>query len=259
MDILTVVGVVVGVTALVGGQALEGGDVHSILQFTAAIIVLGGTMGAVMVQFTLPKFLEAMKLGLEAIKSPNNHAIFYIEKIVEYANLVRKQGILALEQKIKEVKDPFFKKGLQLLLDGTEPRLLREILEVELSFGEEHYAMAAKLFESAGGYCPTFGILGAVMGLIHVMENLADPTKLGSGIATAFVATVYGVFTANLIFLPVAGKLKIRNRMEGITRELIIEGLMSIAAGENPRITREKLEGFLAEAEKKQIKRVKSQ
>ncbi|MBI5746060.1 MAG: flagellar motor protein [Nitrospirae bacterium] len=255
MDILTVIGVVVGLGALVGGQALEGGSVHSILQFTAAIIVLGGTMGAVMVQFTLPKFLEAMKLGLEAVKAPNNNAVAFIEKIVEYANVVRKQGILALESKIKEIKDPFLKKGLQLLMDGTEPKLIREILEVELSFGEEHYAMAAKLFEAAGGYCPTFGILGAVMGLIHVMENLADPTKLGSGIATAFVATVYGVLTANLIFLPIAGKLKMRNRMEGISRELIIEGIMSIAAGDNPRMIQEKLEGFLTEAQKKRPKK----
>ena len=138
MDILTVIGVVVGLGALVGGQALEGGNVHSILQFTAAMIVLGGTMGAVMVQFTLPKFLEAMKIGLEALKAPNNNAVAFIEKIVEYANVVRKQGILALESKIKEIKDPFLKKGLQLLMDGTEPRLIREILDVELSLGEDH-------------------------------------------------------------------------------------------------------------------------
>ncbi|HLF86947.1 MAG TPA: motility-associated protein, partial [Nitrospiria bacterium] len=128
MDILTVIGVVVGLGTLLGGQALEGGHVGSVLQFTAAMIVLGGTMGAVMVQFTLPKFLEAMKLGLEALKAPNNNAVAFIEKIVEYANVVRKQGILALESKVKEVKDPFFKKGLQLLMDGTEPKLIREIL-----------------------------------------------------------------------------------------------------------------------------------
>lgn len=255
MDILTVIGVVVGLGTLLGGQALEGGNIGSILQFTAAMIVLGGTMGAVMVQFTLPKFLEAMKLGLEALKAPNNNAVAFIEKIVEYANVVRKQGILALESKVKEVKDPFFRKGLQLLMDGTEPRLIREILEVDLSFSEEHFAMAAKLFEAAGGYCPTFGILGAVMGLIHVMENLADPSKLGSGIATAFVATVYGVLTANLILLPIAGKLKLRNRLDGITKELIIEGIMSMAAGDNPRMIEEKLEGFLTEAQKKRPKK----
>src|SRR5581483_894701 len=139
-----------------------------------------------------------------------------------------KQGILALEPKMKEVKDPFFKKGLQLLMDGTEPRLLREILEVDLAFGEEHHTMAAKVFEAAGGYCPTFGIIGAVMGLIHVMENLADPSKLGSGIATAFVATVYGVLSANLIFLPLATKLKRKLAKEKERQTLIAEGILSI-------------------------------
>lgn len=255
MDILTILGIVFGMTALLGGQALEGGHVQSVMQATAAIIVLGGTAGAVMVQYPLPKFMEAIKLGITVFKSPKNDSVAFVEKIVEYANIVRKQGILALEAKIKGVTDPFFKKGLQLLMDGTEPRILREILETELSYSEEHYNMAAKLFEVAGGYCPTFGIIGAVMGLIHVMENLADPSKLGSGIATAFVATVYGVLTANLVLLPMAGKLKMRNRLEGMTQEMIIQGLMSIAAGENPRMIQEKLEGFLAAAERKKLKK----
>lgn len=255
MDFFTVLGVGLGIFAILGGQALEGGNVHSLLQFTAAIIVFGGTFGAVMVQFTAAKFFEAMNLGLQAVKAPRNNSLAMIRTIVDYANLVRKQGILALESKIKGESDPFFKKGLQLLLDGTEPATLRQILDVDLSFGEEHAEAAAKVFEAAGGYAPTFGILGAVMGLIHVMENLADPSKLGAGIAVAFVATIYGVGSANLIFLPLAGKLKFRNRREGISRELIIEGLLSIAAGENPRLIREKLEGFLDEAEKKGIKK----
>lgn len=254
MDILTVMGVAIGMAALLGGQHLEGGHVQSIMQLTAAIIVLGGTLGAVMVQYSLPIFMQGVKLGLGAIKAQPEHSVGYIHQLIDYANIVRKQGILALEPKVKEVKDPFFKKGLQLLMDGTEPRLLREILEVDLAFGEEHHTMAAKVFEAAGGYCPTFGIIGAVMGLIHVMENLADPSKLGSGIATAFVATVYGVLAANLLFLPIASKLKMRGQTEGITRQMVIEGLMSIAAGENPRLIQEKLEGFLAEGEKKRIK-----
>ncbi|SRR5579884_1240832 len=255
MDILTILGVVVGLAALLGGQHMEGGHLQSIMQLTAAIIVLGGTLGAVMVQYSLPTFMHGLKLGLGAMKAPGDHSVGYIQQLVDYANIVRKQGILALEPKMKEVKDPFFKKGLQLLMDGTEPRLLREILEVDLSFGEEHHTMAAKVFEAAGGYCPTFGIIGAVMGLIHVMENLADPSKLGSGIATAFVATVYGVLSANLIFLPIASKLKMRGQMEAMTRQLIIEGLMSIAGGENPRLIQEKLEGFLDEGQRKKIKK----
>jgi chemotaxis protein MotA len=255
MDILTILGVVVGLGSLLVGQALEGGHVGSILQFTAALIVLGGTVGAVMVQFPLPKFLEAMKMGLETIKAPADNAAALITLLAEYANLVRKQGILALESKVKEAPDPFLKKGLQLLLDGNEPKAIREILEVELSYSEEYRGMSIKLFESLGGYAPTFGIIGAVMGLIHVMENLADPTKLGAGIAVAFVATIYGVLSANLIFLPVAGKLKLRNRMEAVTRELIIEGVLAIASGDNPRIIQERLECFLDRHQRKTVKR----
>lgn len=255
MDFFTVFGVVIGLVAILGGQALEGGSVHSLMQLTAAIIVFGGTFGAVMVQYSAAKFFEAMGLALQAVKAPGNNSPEMIRTLVDYANLVRKQGVLALEQKIKGVSDPFIKKGLQLLLDGTEPATLRQILEVDMAFGEEHAEAAAKVFEAAGGYAPTFGILGAVMGLIHVMENLADPTKLGSGIAVAFVATVYGVGAANLIFLPLAGKLKFRNRREGVYRELIIEGLLSIAAGENPRLIQEKLDGFLDTDEKHGVKK----
>lgn len=245
MDILTILGVVIGLAALLGGQALEGGHVGSILQLTAAIIVLGGTLGAVMVQFPLPKFLEGLKMGLDAIKAPPNKSVMLIGAMVDYANLVRKQGILALEAKMKETPDPFLKKGLQLLLDGTEPKMIREILELEVAYTEEFRHMSIKMYEAFGGYAPTFGIIGAVMGLIHVMENLADPSMLGSGIAVAFVATIYGVLSANLIFLPVANKLKMRTRMEAVTHELVIEGLISIASGENPRVLQEKLAGFL--------------
>ncbi|MBI3351492.1 MAG: flagellar motor protein [Nitrospirae bacterium] len=255
MDILTVAGIVLGLSALIGGQFLEGGSVQSLMQFTAAIIVMGGTLGAVMVQFTLPVFIRAMKMGLEAFSSPRDHSLDYIGKIVEYGNVVRKQGILALESKVKEVKDPFLKKGLQLLTDGIQPGQLREILEVESAFREEYHVMSAKVFDAAGGYCPTFGIIGAVMGLIHVMENLADPGKLGAGIAVAFVATIYGVLAANLIFLPLGSKLKLKGRMEGITNELVIEGIISIAGGENPRMIQERLEGFLKESQKKKLKK----
>ena len=255
MDIFTILGVVVGLAALLGGQFLEGGNAHSLLQFTAFMIVMGGTLGAVMVQYPMGKFFEAMKLGTAALKNPPNSSVGVIGRIVEFANIVRKQGVLALEPKIKEVTDPFFRKGLQLLLDGTEPNAIRQILEVEAVYAEEHVATGAKVFESAGGYSPTFGIIGAVMGLIHVMENLADPAKLGAGIAVAFVATIYGVGAANLIFLPLAGKLKLKGRLEGITRELIVEGLLSIAVGENPRTIQEKLEGFLGEAERRRVRR----
>jgi chemotaxis protein MotA len=245
MDILTIIGVVVGLGALLGGQALEGGHVGSILQFTAAMIVLGGTIGAVMVQYPLPKFIEGLLMGLDVIKAPPNQSAVFINTLVEYANLVRKQGILALEAKMKGTNDHFLRKGLQLLLDGTEPKTIREILELEVAYAEEFRHMSIKMYEAMGGYAPTFGIIGAVMGLIHVMENLADPSKLGSGIAVAFVATIYGVLSANLFFLPIANKLKLRTRMEAVTHELVIEGLISITSGENPRLLQEKLAGFL--------------
>jgi len=255
MDIFTILGIVVGLGALLGGQFIEGGNVYSLIQFTAFMIVMGGTLGAVMVQFPMGKFLDAVKLGMTALKNPSNNAAAVIPRIVEFATIVRKQGVLALEPKIKAETDPFFRKGLQLLLDGTEPAALRQMLEVETVYAEEHVAMGAKVFESAGGYSPTFGIIGAVMGLIHVMENLADPSKLGAGIAVAFVATIYGVVSANLVFLPLAGKLKLKGRLEGITKELIVEGLLSIAVGENPRVIQEKLEGFLDKAERQRVKK----
>ncbi|MFZ5861407.1 MAG: flagellar motor protein [Nitrospirota bacterium] len=256
MDILTIIGVVVGLAALLGGQALEGGHVGSIMQLTAALIVLGGTFGAVMVQFPLPKFIEGLLMGLDVLKAPPNNGPKLIETLVDYANLVRKQGILALEAKMKDAEDHFLKKGLQLLLDGTEPKAIREILELEVSYAEEFRHMSIKMYEAFGGYAPTFGIIGAVMGLIHVMENLADPSMLGSGIAVAFVATIYGVLSANLIFLPVANKLKMRTRMEAVSHELVIEGLISIASGENPRLLQEKLAGFLDRHQRAGLKKI---
>jgi len=165
--------------------------------------------------------------------------------------VARKDGLLALETSIKKVQDPFLRKGLQLVVDGTEPKLTREILEIEIEHKEEYNLTSAKVFESAGGYSPTIGILGAVMGLIHVMENLSDPQKLGAGIAVAFVATIYGVGAANLVYLPLAGKMKLRIREEVIMQDMIIEGLIALSEGENPRRVEEKLVGFLRDSQKK--------
>ncbi len=253
MDILTVLGLVFGFGAILGGQVLEGGSMHSIMQFTAAIIVLGGTIGAVMINYSLPTFVLALKSAKKALFNPKVDAHGIIKKISELSGVARKDGLLALEQSIKSISDPFLRKGLQLVVDGTEPKLTREILEIDISYTEEYENAAAKVFESAGGYAPTIGILGAVMGLIHVMENLADPSKLGAGIAVAFVATVYGVGTANLLWLPIAGKLKFKIREESIVKEMIIEGLISLSEGENPRRVEEKLAGFLRESQKKKM------
>ena len=248
MDILTIVGLVLGFSAIIGGQVLEGGTLHSIMQFTAAIIVLGGTIGAVLVNYSMPTFLLALKNVRKTFFNGKDDPKAVIKEIAELAGIARKDGLLALEARIKVINDPFLKKGLQLIVDGTEPKLTREILEIDVAYSEEYNSSSAKVFESAGGYAPTIGILGAVLGLIHVMENLAEPDKLGGGIAVAFVATVYGVGSANLLWLPLAGKMKSKIREEVIVKEMIIEGLIAISEGENPRRVEEKLGGFLREA-----------
>ena len=253
MDILTVLGLLLGFGAILGGQVLEGGSMHSIMQFTAAFIVVGGTVGAVMINYSLPTFILAMKNAKMAILNHKADPHAMIKKISELSGVARKDGLLALEASIKTIDDEFLRKGLQLVVDGTEPKLTREILEIDISYSEEYQNLAAKVFESAGGYAPTIGILGAVLGLIHVMENLADPSKLGSGIAVAFVATVYGVGMANLVMLPIAGKMKAKVREETILKEMIVEGLISLSEGENPRRVEEKLAGFLRASQKAKL------
>ncbi|MCP9456419.1 MAG: flagellar motor protein [Nitrospira sp.] len=250
MDIATVIGIVLALAAIVGGQALEGGHLSSILQLTAFVIVIGGTIGACFVQTPLPVLLKAVGALSMAITGPRIDNKATVKLILDLANLSRKQGLLALESKLKDIKDPFMKKGVQLIVDGTDPKAVHEILEVEVEHYEEEGLKAAKVWEAAGGYAPTIGILGAVLGLIHVMENLADPSKLGGGIAVAFVATVYGVGSANLLFLPLANKIKLKLKEETTAKNLAIVGLVGLAQGENPRLLQEKLEGFLSPAER---------
>ncbi|WP_123105083.1 flagellar motor protein [Acidithiobacillus sulfuriphilus] len=246
MDILTIAGLLLGLGGILLGQMLEGGKVASILQLTAFIIVIGGTTGAIMVQYTLPVFIKALKMLPWMIFPPKSAPQPIVEKILEWSNTARKNGLLALESLVDSIADPFLQKGLQMLVDGTEPEKIRATLEVELLAREELDRQAAKVFESAGGYAPTIGILGAVLGLIHVMENLADPAKLGAGIATAFVATIYGVGSANLLFLPISNKLKGVVHEQSYLREMIIEGLVAIAEGENPKIIESRLQSFYA-------------
>jgi chemotaxis protein MotA len=255
MDIMIFLGITVSIGMVLGGQAIEGGDVGSLLQLTAAMIVYGGAFGATLVQFSLTQFKYAVSLVLGTLKQPPDHGVEFINKIVEYSTVVRKEGILAMEKKMTEVHDPFFKKGLQLLLDGTEPRILREMLETDVTMHEEYISVGPKFLDALGGYLPTFGIIGAVLGLIVVMQNLDQPELIGAGIAVAFVATVYGLIGANMVCLPMSNKLKMRAQEHGAVCFMIIEGLMSIAAGENPRLTQEKLEGFLSEANKKKMKK----
>ena len=244
MDILSFIGLVIGVGAIVGGQFLEGGQLSSLINGPACIIVLGGTVGAVMLQSPLNVFMSSLKMMLWVIFPPLRDTEISIERIIQWSHIARKEGLLGLEDIAENETDLFAQKGLQLLVDGSEPDVIRRVLEVELDAREFHGIQAAKVFEAMGGYSPTIGIIGAVMGLIQVMQNLADPSRLGSGIATAFVATIYGVGLANLFLLPVASKLKTQVRNQAQIHEMVIEGIISIAEGENPRNIETKLRGF---------------
>lgn len=248
VDIISILGILLSLLAIIGGQYLEGGHIGSLLQVTAFFIVLGGTFGACMLQFSLPVFLQGIKMLRWVVLPPRIHYEDIIEQIIGWGQTARRGGLLSLEPILSEMDDPFMRKGLQLLVDGAEPEKLREAMEVDMYAYDEHYRMAAKVWESAGGYAPTIGILGAVMGLIHVMENLSDPSKLGGGIAVAFVATIYGVGSANLFFLPIANKLKAIIGKEMVKREMVVEGLVAIANGENPRLIETKLRGYLTKA-----------
>lgn len=245
VDFISIGGLFLALLAILGGQILEGGHLGSLMQVTAFLIVIGGTMGAVMLQSSLPVFLSGLKLLKWVFVTPSLEPQKLIDEILSWSQVARKGGLLALETFIDDLEDPFKHKGLQMLVDGAEPDKIREALEVEINTYEEHQRQAAKVWEAAGGYAPTIGIIGAVMGLIHVMENLSDPSKLGGGIAVAFVATIYGVGSANLLFLPIANKLKALISHQVTIREMLIEGLGSIANGENPRVIETKLQGYL--------------
>ena len=243
MDKSSFGGVVVAMGGILLGLTLEGGKVAQIIQPTAAMIVFGGTLGAVMIQFPLPVVLAAFgRLGSVFIdKSKDPHA--QIGEIVGYAQKARKEGIVSLDSEVEKINDPFLKKSLMLAVDGTEPQELQKMME--LANQVEMQEKVATVFEAAGGYSPTVGIIGAVLGLIQVMQHLDNITEVGRGIAVAFVATIYGVGLANLICLPMAGKLKIRHREEQIVKEMIMEGVVSILEGMNPRMLEMKLRTFL--------------
>jgi chemotaxis protein MotA len=258
MDITTIGGIVAGIGLILLGMLLEGGHVGSILQLTAALIIFGGTAGAVLVSFPKKQFLMGMKMVKLAFVEKKIDLGGLAKQIVEFASVARRDGVLALEGKLNEVDDPFLRRALQFVVDGVDASVTRDTLESAVDADFEEHMAGAKVWEAAGGYAPTIGILGAVLGLIHVMENLADPSKLGGGIATAFVATVYGVGSANLFFLPFANKIKIKLGAEKERKTLITEGVLSIQEGLNPRVLEERLRAFTgeeaapaAEAEKK--------
>lgn len=248
-DTLSLIGLPLGLAMIVGGHVLEGGKLGSLLQGAAALIVFGGTIGAVLLSHPLPDVREAWRSLRYVFVDDLPASSQLLDVIGRLAIKARKDGILSLEDDIDSLGDPFLRRGLRLAVDGTNPTTLRNMLETETD-GREEYEMApARVYEAAGGYAPTVGILGAVLGLIHVMENLSDPSKLGSGIAVAFVATVYGVGSANLVLLPIAAKLRGRATRRARRREVILEGVLAIQEGLNPRVIDQKLRGLLAAEE----------
>lgn len=244
MDFNSVIGILLALAAIIGGQILEGGHISSLVQAAAFVIVMGGTIGAVLLQSPIKIFLNGIRMGAWIFFPPVSSPQTLIKQIVNWSHISRREGLLALESQMQVVKDPFTKKGLQLLADGSTPEKLREVMEIDILTLETHQRQSARIWEAAGGYAPTIGILGAVLGLIHVMENLTDPNLLGNGIAVAFVATIYGVGSANLVFLPIANKLKSIINEHVVMQEILVDGFVAIANGENPRLIENRLNGY---------------
>jgi chemotaxis protein MotA len=246
VDKSTFGGLFLAFAGIVAGLMLEGGRIGQILQPTAAMIVFGGTIGAVMVQFPLAVVLQAARRMTHVFFEKTPEAQALVKTMVGYATKARRNGIVSLDAELEKIRDPFLKKSLTLAVDGTEPEELRKMMEVELENQAERDEKIPQVLESAGGFAPTIGIIGAILGLIQVMQHLDNINEVGKGIAVAFVATIYGVGSANLLFLPSAGKLKIRLREEQLLREMTLEGVIAILEGMNPRMVETRLLGFLA-------------
>ncbi len=246
MDIASIGGIVLALAAILGAMMMEGGKLSQITQLTAAIIVVGGTTGAVMVQFPLNVFLGAVKGVVGVFMHRGADPEVVLKQLVEFANKARKSGIVSLDSDLAKITDPFLKQGMMLAVDGTESSEVRKIMQLEIDNKSENEEKIAQVFESAGGFAPTVGIIGAVLGLIQVMQHLDNIDEVGSGIAVAFVATIYGVALSNLFCLPAAGKLKIRHKEHVMVKEMMLEGVISILEGLNPRMIETKLRTFLS-------------
>lgn len=245
MDFASIGGIALAIIGIMAGMMIEGGSISQVTQPTAAMIVVGGTMGAVLLQFPLNIFLTALKQAATIFRSHGSDGEAVVAQIVAFANKARRSGIVSLDQDLPTVEDPFLKQALMLAIDGTEPSEVRKIMQMEIDNKTEMEEKIPQVFEAAGGYSPTVGIIGAVIGLIQVMQHLNNIDEVGRGIAVAFVATIYGVALANLVFLPAAGKLKIRQREEQMIKEMVLEGVISILEGMNPRMIETKLRTFL--------------
>ena len=251
MDKSSFGGVVLAIAGILAGLLIEGGHIGQVLQPTAAMIVLGGTLGAVMLQFPLATVGSAFKRLAGVFFSKKIDSDATVKLLLSFANKARRSGIVSLDQDLPTISDPFLRQALTLAVDGTEPVELRKIMELQLDNHAQREEAIPAVFESAGGFAPTIGIIGAVMGLIQVMQHLDHIDEVGKGIAVAFVATIYGVGSANILFLPSAGKLRFRLNEEQRIKEMTLEGVISILEGMNPRMIEVKLQSFLGQRQKK--------
>lgn len=246
MDLATIIGIVMALTGLILGFTMDGGALMSLVNPTAVVIIIGGTLGATMTTVSMKEFLSIGKYFRVAFMHKQQNPLDVIDELVSLAAMARREGILALDERLDDKADAFLRNGIQLVVDGVDPELVKNIMEAELSYLEKRHEAGAHMFDTAGGFAPTMGIIGTVMGLVHVLGNLKNVDQLGPQIASAFTATLYGVASANVLWLPIANKLKRRNADEVLLREIVLEGVLSIQAGENPNILAQKLKVFLA-------------
>ena len=247
MDIGTLLGFVLGTAAVLIANVMEGGHLDQLLNPSASLLVLGGTLGATLASVGLEGVLQVPAAVRYALRAPQLKPAELIETMVAMAQQARREGLLSLEEERKKLSDPFFAKGLQFVIDGADPDMVADVMEIAIQAEQAHHLRAAGVLETAGGYAPTMGIIGTVLGLIHVLGNLEDTSQLGPAIAVAFMATFYGIATANLFYLPLANKIKANAQAEGEVRRMVIEGVLSIQKGDNPTILREKLQAFVAQ------------
>lgn len=245
MDIFAVIGMFLGIGFILTGQAMEGGNIGQLLQITAAFIVIGGTCGAIVLSFPPKVLMSAILILKDVFMPPKTDLEALITEIGGFATKARKEGIISLEKEARTASDPLLTLGLGAVADGTDPSLVRQMMETQIEQLENHVHNASKVYESFGGYSPTLGIIGAVLGLIQVMQNLSDPSKLGAGIAVAFVATIYGLFAANLVMIPLGTRIKFIYQNVFLYKTMILEGVLSIQSGESPIIIERKLQAYI--------------
>jgi chemotaxis protein MotA len=248
MDITTIGGIAFGIGALMMGILLEGGSLGAYVGLSAAVIIFGGTIGATVASFPMSTVVNVPRLLIIAFTNQMYDIPQVIKQLVTFSERARREGILCLESELVNVKDEFLRYGLQLVIDGTDPELVRDTLQTKIAFTAERHHQSAAIFEAAGGYAPTIGIIGTILGLINVLSNLSDPSGLGESIALAFIATLYGVGSANLIWLPIGTKLKQKHKGEQIIKEIMLEGVLCLQSGDNPRIVEQKLKAFLSKS-----------